>query len=291
MLPANLPGDEELHSDFPFSLKIHRLNGNVRPHTHSFIEFTYAFQGRGVEIINGVERKITPGTFTLLFPYQVHELVIEPGNELCLYVGGIGLKAFFGIDDSVLALNELIVQVNHEGSASYQLDEETAERFIPLFEQMLFEIQSNQSWNKLMFKAKLVETLVLFDRFRNIRQTSGRNASVSKKKKSVWNIVHYVYTNFRQEITLQSLAELFHLSAPHISTSFKQVMGENFHDFLEKTRISHACSLLVSSEQKITDIAFEVGFSSFPTFSRVFQTRMHMTPSSYRKLKAISLHS
>ncbi|WP_397356810.1 helix-turn-helix domain-containing protein [Paenibacillus sp. N3.4] len=61
-------------------------------------------------------------------------------------------------------------------------------------------------------------------------------------------------------------------------------MGDNFHSFLEKIRISHACSLLISSNETVTSICFEVGFTSFSTFSRVFQARFLMSPTSYRKL-------
>lgn len=285
MIPFNIPGDEEVHSSFPYTLKIHKLTDHVPPHTHNFIEYTYVIYGRGTEIINGVEREIQPGTFTLLLPHQVHQIRIP--QELHLYVGAIGLNAIFGSDDSAAALNELLLRASTEGEPSYQLEEELSTQLLSIFDRMHEEIQSKRPWSRLMFKTKLTEALILFERNCLSTTDSGNHRTPVNKKGRMWRIILYVYTNFRDDITLESLAERFYLSVPHISASFKPFIGDNFHNFLEKIRISHACSLLVSSNEPVISIGFEVGFKSYATFSRVFQAHMKMSPTSYRKLNNV----
>jgi AraC-like DNA-binding protein len=284
MIPFNLLGDQELHGNFPFTFKIHKLTADVPQHTHNFIEYTYVFYGRGIEIINGVERHIQAGTFTLLLPHQVHQIRIPPGQELHLYIGAIGLQALFSSDDSAAAFNELLLHTGTKGDPSYQLDEVFSAELLPIFSTMYVEIQSSQSWNQLMFKAKLIEALILLTRhcFR-VKEFEAPGLPINKKGK-MWDIILYVYQNYREDIKLVTLAERFYLSVPHISASFKLYSGDHFHNFLEKIRISHACSLLTSSNEPVTSICYEVGFTSYSTFSRVFQKRLQKSPTTYRKL-------
>jgi AraC-like DNA-binding protein len=284
MIPFNLPGDLELHGSFPFTFKIHKLKADVLPHTHNFIEYTYVICGSGMEIINGVERKIQAGTFTLLLPHQVHQLKIPPGQELHLYVGAIGLQALFSSDDFACALHELLLRAGTEEEPSYPLDDGLAAELLPLFAKMHAEVQSSQAWNQWMFKMKLMEALILLERKCFRRKDAGVAIMPVNKKGNIRDIVLYVYQNYREDIRLASLAERFHLSVPHISASFKVFSGDRFHNFLEKIRISHACSLLVSSHESVTSICYEVGFTSYSTFCRVFQARLGMSPTAYKKL-------
>ncbi|TXK74512.1 helix-turn-helix transcriptional regulator [Paenibacillus sp. N3.4] len=146
------------------------------------------------------------------------------------------------------------------------------------------EIQNNRSWGQLLFITKLTEALILLDRCCFNSKDKETHITPVPKKGIMWEIILYVYQNFCEDIKLETIAERFHLSVPHISSSFKHFIGDNFHSFLEKIRISHACSLLISSNETVTSICFEVGFTSFSTFSRVFQARFLMSPTSYRKL-------
>ncbi|WP_028545665.1 AraC family transcriptional regulator [Paenibacillus taiwanensis] len=288
MFPYNLHGDEEIHGEFPFTLKIHQLGVPVPAHVHHFIEYTYAFKGRGTEIINGVKKELVPGTFTLLFPHQVHEIDIEPGEELFLYVGAIGLKAYFG-GDTVFDLHQLLKQAETDANTTYKLDEQTAAEMLPLLQQMHEEVQVEKPWSRVMFLSKLVQVFVLFDRYRQAAVQSEGRVQEGAPLKGMWEIISYLYQNFKEDITLETLARQFNYSVSYISASFKQVVGENYYSFLERIRIAHACNLLIGTEMKITDIAYEAGFKSYPTFIRVFQSRMNMSPTAYRKHKGITL--
>ncbi len=284
MIPFHLPGDQELHGSFPFTFKIHRLTANVHPHTHNFIEYTYVTHGSAIETINGVERPIKPGTFTLLWPHQVHQLSIPPGQELHLYVGAIGLQALFSSDASAAQLNELLLCASAKADPSFSLDDELAAELLPLFAKMHTEAHSKQAWNQLMFQAKLIEVLIILDRSSNHANNAAAPNAPARRNGKMREIIYYVYQNYRDNIKLATLAARFHLSVPHISSSFRLFSGEHFHSFLEKIRISHACSLLVSSDESVTSICYEVGFTSYPTFCRVFQARLNMSPTAYRKL-------
>ncbi|MEK3877752.1 AraC family transcriptional regulator [Paenibacillus sp. FSL M7-0420] len=287
MLPFNLPGDQELHQSFPYTLRIHKLTADVPPHTHNFLEYTYAVQGSGTEIINGQERAIREGTFTLLLPHQVHQIKVDPGEELQLYVGAIGLRALFASQEAA-SLQGLLMRAGMEGEPSYQLTPEIMGQLVPLLERMYEEIQSGEAWSQLLFLCKLTEAFVLLDRSCFNRHSTEPATAVITGKGIMAEVILYVYQNFREDIKLELLADRFHLSVPHISSSFKAYIGEHFHSYLEGIRISHACGLLMLGDTPVTDICYEVGFTSYATFSRVFQARLHMSPSAFRKINRIN---
>lgn len=289
MFPNNLHGDDEIYGDFPFTLKIHQLPSSVPAHVHHFIEYTYAFRGRGTELVNGVARELVPGTFTLLFPHQVHEIRVEPGEELHLYVGAIGLKGFFGPEDSLYSLHRLLRDAENDAMSTYRLDEEAAAAMMRLLQEMHAEVLEEGPWYRMMFLAKLIQLFIVFDRYRQRALEPARDKRLVQGRGGMWQVIQYVYQNFKEDIGLESLAQQFNYSPSYVSSAFKQMIGENFNSFLERIRIAHAVNLLLATDMKITDIAYEAGFKSYSTFVRVFQEHMKMSPTAYRKHQGIEM--
>ncbi len=149
---------------------------------------------------------------------------------------------------------------------------------------MLKELSDSRLWSTLMFKSKLTELLITFDRNRSNSSFTEVKQTLCQKS-GVWDIITYVSQNYYKEISLQSLSEKFHMSIPHISSSFHQLLGENFHRYLEKLRLAQACDLLLSTDSSVLDICFETGFTSYKTFSRVFFKNLKLSPTEYRKLR------
>jgi two-component system response regulator YesN len=73
------------------------------------------------------------------------------------------------------------------------------------------------------------------------------------------------------------------LSPSYFLHLFKQASGATFTDYLTRTRIDKAKSLLLGSNFNITEIAYKVGYSDSNYFSTVFKNSEGMTPSAYRK--------
>lgn len=282
MMPLYEQNDFWFKSDFPFCLRIDTLTYNILPHGHNFIEFNYTLEGHGTEKINGVPHELKPGTFTLLFPHQIHELLPDPGNNIRMYVGGFGLEYLFDVNETILPISGLLYDAQYTAESYYYLDDNTCCKITSVLSQMLFEIGTALVWSRSMFKIKLAELLILFDRYRTTTGNNPKKNSNSNRKQNFIDIIQYVFKNFHDNITLETLSEKFYLSIPYISSSFKQNIGENFHDFLEKLRIAHACSLLGSTDLSVIDISYEAGFKSYKTFSRVFLAQIKMTPTKYR---------
>nr|WP_206444340.1 AraC family transcriptional regulator [Nocardioides sp. KC13] len=87
---------------------------------------------------------------------------------------------------------------------------------------------------------------------------------------------------YAQPLDVEALAAGVHMSAGHLSREFKKAYGEPPYSYLMTRRVERAMTLLRRGDLSVTDICFEVGFSSLGTFSTRFSELVGMPPSVYR---------
>ncbi len=89
--------------------------------------------------------------------------------------------------------------------------------------------------------------------------------------------------SYAQALEIPSLAAVAHVSEAHFIRTFKATFGETPHRYLQRRRVERAMFKLVETDRSITDICFDVGFTSLGTFSRTFHDIVGCTPSEYRQ--------
>ena len=102
-------------------------------------------------------------------------------------------------------------------------------------------------------------------------------------KIKIEQVKEFLKENFREDISREGLASAVDMSPDHLGRIFKKDTGEKITDYINKLRINEAAKQLRYKENKIIDIAYEVGFESLRTFNRVFQYQQGVTPTEYRK--------
>ncbi|OPH48193.1 DNA-binding response regulator [Paenibacillus ferrarius] len=110
-----------------------------------------------------------------------------------------------------------------------------------------------------------------------------RKTRFSSGQQMIEAIRNYVDENYSYELTLASLADMFHLNETYLSGLFKQSVGATFSDYVTRLRLSKAAVLLQENELKLTDIATLVGYSSPSYFSTAFKKSYGKGPKEYRE--------
>jgi AraC-like DNA-binding protein len=88
---------------------------------------------------------------------------------------------------------------------------------------------------------------------------------------------------FAEPLCIPRLAEIAEVSEAHFIRTFSATFGETPHRYLQRRRVERAMFLLRTGERSITDICFDVGFSSLGTFSRTFHDIVGESPTTFRK--------
>jgi AraC-like DNA-binding protein len=87
---------------------------------------------------------------------------------------------------------------------------------------------------------------------------------------------------FAQPLDVEAVARVAHVSPAHFSRQFRATFGESPHRYLQRRRVERAMELLRETDRPVTEICFDVGFSSLGTFSRTFRAVVGESPSAYR---------
>jgi len=88
--------------------------------------------------------------------------------------------------------------------------------------------------------------------------------------------------DYAQPLDVAALARIALLSPSHFTRRFKATFGETPHQYLYRRRIERAKWLLRGSDLTVTDICFEVGYTSIGTFTRTFVRLVGETPGRHR---------
>jgi AraC family transcriptional regulator len=68
-----------------------------------------------------------------------------------------------------------------------------------------------------------------------------------------------------------------------------ELLGETPGRHQRRLRLDRGAWLLLTSQDSVLDIAFEIGFENHETFTRAFRTRFGTTPSAFRKDRGVTL--
>jgi len=115
------------------------------------------------------------------------------------------------------------------------------------------------------------------------------NNSASEKDRSIENILviapalDYVQENYSQQFKIDRLADACNMSFTH----FRRIFGEIMHcaplEFLHRTRILHARSLLLSTNMSVLEVSERVGYVSISGFNRHFLRETGQCPTEWRR--------
>jgi AraC-like DNA-binding protein len=86
-------------------------------------------------------------------------------------------------------------------------------------------------------------------------------------------------------LTLSEVASEVGVSPIYLTQAFKRSEGMPLYRYQTGLRLSRALDKLPDGED-ISDLAFELGFSSHSHFTSVFRSNVGVTPSSYRSAAA-----
>ena len=87
-------------------------------------------------------------------------------------------------------------------------------------------------------------------------------------------------------ISLNVVAEKVHLSPAHFSTIFSQATDSTFIEYLTEQRLTLAKELLLTTNLRLSEIAFDVGYNDPNYFSFLFKKKEKISPKEYRQKNA-----
>lgn len=100
---------------------------------------------------------------------------------------------------------------------------------------------------------------------------------------AVQRMQDYIEKNNAEEISLTDLARASLFSPWYSYRLFRDSLGLTPTEYIRKYRLTQAAKQLKSGNVKVSDVAFDAGFSNLDTFTRAFYREFGLNPSDYMK--------
>ncbi len=97
------------------------------------------------------------------------------------------------------------------------------------------------------------------------------------------NLVKFINENFKEVINIEKIEEISHYSYRNINRIFQSLQHETIGKHIKRIRLEKAAEYLKYSNEQVSDIALNVGFSDLASFSKAFKKRFNCSPISFRK--------
>ncbi len=262
-------------------------------HCHQMIQINYVVSGKIGHVVNRSQFTVNAGDIFIIPPSVPHGLVQLEGHSFTIIElefipeflwGGVDamqhVESFFDfayIEPFLVSMKDVRPRLNIPPRDRPVVDEAYAEIFN--------EYNERADGYLLAIKACLLRLLVRLGRLHAkevLLSDTGNLFAIHRN--AINRALRYMDTHYKQQVTVDILAEEAILSRSYFSYLFKQINGMTCIEYLQEKRLQKACEQLVGTDLPIARLAIEAGFSTITHFNRVFKARRGISPRQYRQL-------
>ena len=249
-------------------------------HAHREGHLTFYVAGaRGSMMVGDTFCHISPGEAVAVSPWEPHSfnVVDHSGPLLCL----------------VLYIKPMWFLENHH-SAEYALSfgmpviriDDTIRQWVTRLTSLLLDGNSQDYFDGILFET----TRTCFE---HSWRRAGQDGLLSRARSRfsdyrVRRSLRLMQEKFDCEVEVDEVAKAVGLSRPHFFKLFKKQMGLTPNIYLNTLRTEQAIDDLLTTNKTVTDIGYDLGFSSQASFTRFFGCNVGISPSEYRRVAHIS---
>lgn len=258
----------EFFNNDHFVADLRHISEIFKLHWHDYFEIELILGGSGVQIMNGREVPLTPGTVTFLRPNDYHEFRPEPSVDF------INIS----FEGNLISEDLLESAVNSVEDICFCLEPAVFQQVELLSRLCVLEARSGV--RNLRYVKNLLDNLCL-----KLLPAAGASEQAAEQPgvNPFQKAVTYMHSYFRENPSLEVLAQIANYSPNYFCTVFRHNTGMTYLQYMNRLKVKYAKQLLLTTTLRETDIAFRCGFNSQNTFLRVFKTLVGKTPMEYKR--------
>ena len=133
------------------------------------------------------------------------------------------------------------------------------------------------------FLTMLYELSFFTDEARELSSSSFAKVTQQANSRRVLKVQQYISEHYRDEIHLNTLADMVGMAPTAFSRFFKQRTGKKLSDYITDIRLGHAARLLVDTTMSVAEICYDCGFNNLSNFNRIFKRKKSCPPTEFRE--------
>lgn len=265
----------EMNKDLPIHIFLHSVD-YVTNHWHDSIEMIFVLKGKVAVSVNDKRYDLNEKDIFLINANDIHSIQHQEDNLLlALQIPIPDLKNNIKDADTYsFSCKSFLFDESHQGEFN---------QIRALLAQMMWVINKEGEGYELQIQSLYFQLIYLL--MKNFKDENVKESKISSQKHidRLLRITSYVKDNFKQEITLNELAQIEFLSIHYLSKFIQKHLGMPFSKYVDSIRLDHAVKDIVFTDIPLTQIALDNGFASVKAFNRAFKEFYQQTPSEYRR--------
>lgn len=245
----------------------------VPPHTHDFIELVYVCSGEAAQAVDSKTKNVGRGELVCIHPGQVHE---SHNIVKTTYIEILIKPEIMNTAMSQLHINPAYYLSNPKIILPFTVISKNNIYFIEsLISNMLTEYKNKApGYQDILYNSICILISLI------IRQSEAHTSKINRISKEV---IDYIDAHFREDLTLEMLAEKNYLSPKYFSHLFKKTFDMTLTEYIHRKRITEGQHLLINTDLSISAISESLGWKNDNYFYNKFKKICHITPHEYRK--------
>lgn len=255
-------------------------------HFHNSLEIGYCHSGTGKLFVENKEFEFQESDVSFIPQNAIHkgisqkgaesrwEYIIADTSQLLGQIGAIIPGAEKLLYDSP-EYNNIIQSSNHPAIQS-------------LVQRILGEFHEKNANFEMNIRG--LYTVLMIELIRTLPQNPNAKKADIRSRHVILPAIMYINNHYGEEIAIQDLSDLCHLSVTHFRKLFKDIMNTSPLDYINRLRIRKSCAFLYGNNESIHGISMKVGFTTLSSFNRQFQMVMGISPSQWRKVSLQDPH-
>ncbi|NJR74755.1 MAG: helix-turn-helix transcriptional regulator [Scytonema sp. CRU_2_7] len=102
-------------------------------------------------------------------------------------------------------------------------------------------------------------------------------------------VFEFIELNYYQRISLKEVAQEVGYSSAYLTDLVRRLTGKTVNDWIIERRIAQACTLLLSTNDSVNQIALQVGYQNINHFYCQFRDYHSTTPHAWREAQRCQL--
>ncbi len=253
-----------------------------RPDHHNEVELNFLASGTVTYLLGGTKTIVESGKLSVFWAAIPHQ-IIDYGVKTAYYVATIPLQCFLQ-----WRLPESFVQALMQGRLVCEPNAERAKSDGQLFahweEDLLRKSPDLERPVLLEMQARLIRLALNIPVQPKSRAKRARISTITDTGlNKVEQMACFIAQNYTERLTVEQIGKFVKLHPNYAMNLFQKTFGTTLINYLTQHRVSHAQRLLATTDQTITDIAFQSGFLSISRFNDAFRRACACSPREYRK--------
>jgi AraC-like DNA-binding protein len=241
-------------------------------HAHEdALEISYMLGGKGALYCDGKYYPMTAGDIVIKNPTVRHAENADPRDpieQVCALVTGLALP---GAPANCLPM---------QGFSPVIQDRENKPLLDALFRAILCRTIGIDAPDLPAVNSLLESALWVIWRE---AQTLIAERKADEHGQAMQQVRAYIDGHFAEPISLDALADSFHLSRYYLSRQFKQYTGFTINNYIVSCRIGEAQRCLIFTDERIDAIAARCGYANLSYFYTTFRKKVGCPPAEYKK--------